>query len=1443
MCRDGNVNYFNPIILVFCCHNHDIKCILSGKAAKAAMFYITDYITKMDLKTYEMLSLLSRAVSQMPEVTPGSSVVNNAKKLLHKCFSQFTKQQQIHAQQAARYIRGFGDGIPSHQTVPMLSGLLMAYVNETFVRDHTQFEDSLVDDDTEEYVEEIQLRIATDRQGNLVETNQIHHYIHRADSLTDMCFFKFCRCICLQSKSRSANVANTSSTCLGVLNRYSLKPEHPLHETHELVEHTNEEVGIRHQEFVPRVVGMSIPRKGEKESNTRWFLFVLAHFKPFSATRPLLSNTKTVEEVFKHFTFGDRHLRIIENWEAVYECQDERDAERLRKRAALTAESRAKTSEFKTIVGDDDEAAAIDASNPPPKNSEADFQHQQTVLLLQQSRWLGSGITTSMTTPGNLNGHNGPIVNEVAKELLPEITQPLLKKWARDVKEQETYIFNARRNALDPNNQTAHNSIVRESETINSIVWENLRNVEPYTEAKNQASSTDKLPLTPAQVIEKIGTEFNLNEKQWVAFRIIAEHYVNKYVLNVEDVAPLTMMMTGPGGTGKTHVVRAVRAVMAYYGCEHKIRFLAPTGSAAVLIDGMTVHKGLGIKMTSSNKGKGKGKGNRLPGESLEDYTVLISVRNRNELRQEWRNIDILLIDEVSLLSLQLLAEIDHALRYAKERPNEWFGGVTVIFAGDFYQYPPVGGSPLYSPISVYAGQTDAEISKRLGRLAWKTVDTVVMLTEQQRMKNDPEYGAAVQRLRTRECTFEDAELFNSRLIKSAANPDGIDMGTVENFNAAAIVATNTLRELLNSKKARAVCALSVSNLIVCATLDKTASAAVQDIETREYLLRLNVTTLNNSLPGFISLFVGMPVILRSRNLSTDLGITNGSQGFVRKISTKVCPAGFTYCTSVIVEFPESKVHLDNLPKGFFPVTPISWTFTTLLVNKDGSKEKIRVTRQQLPVQPAFAVTGHSSQGKTLPKVIVNLHEGGFGAYVAASRARDRNGLCITSPVLVQQLNTPIRNDLRHEIRRLDCIEHNTYVCHGVLKGELKNVPDSESETHTGMASAPKANFIEDNSGNRLSHKRKGVLPRNTLEGERPNKKIRGVSYGTDTSDVVHRTIPPVDMAAPAQMIPSGYDQAPTIFSNSDDISLSPTAGCTWSSTNWSCAYDSVFMLLFSVYRSFDEIWKRAWHTLSPFHNMLGDMFDVLMYSPDNMMSSQLFDFSRDNLRNFLHQRNADRFPRTGQVGTAASNIFEELDESRQLCLTGVCVGQCHDDGNTQSSTAELTACLPTICFPIHGPEQCKAPTDLQEYIDNFFILKLQRLAREGRICSTCGLTLKLVLHLQSQPSMICFEVPGDMYSSLLPVSNLLIPQLNCSKCYELRGVLYLGDFHFTARIMETDGTVWTDDGNKNHGRPVADNSCSHLVSEGKLDCLMYQGSSKAHIYIYSLASPGSRSE
>ncbi|KAF8426436.1 hypothetical protein L210DRAFT_869176, partial [Boletus edulis BED1] len=169
-----------------------------------------------------------------------------------------------------------------------------------------------------------------------------------------------------------------------------------------------------------------------------------------------------------------------------------------------------------------------------------------------------------------------------------------------------------------------------------------------------------------------------------------------------------------------------------------------------------------------------------------------------------------------------------------------------------------------------------------------------------------------------------------------------------------------------------------------------------------------------------------MPVILRLRNLSTDLGITNGSQGIVRKIFTRQCPVGLTYAVCAYVEFPHSRVNLTDLPPKVFIVTPVKWSFTTFLKQADGSEEKVKVTRTQLPIQPAFAVTGHSAQGKTLPKVLADLSEGGFPAYVAASRARTREGLFPTRPVTLDQLNKPLPSDLRAEVRRFEALEHNT---------------------------------------------------------------------------------------------------------------------------------------------------------------------------------------------------------------------------------------------------------------------------------------------------------------------------------------------------------------------------------------------------------------------------------
>jgi len=64
------------------------------------------------------------------------------------------------------------------------------------------------------------------------------------------------------------------------------------------------------------------------------------------------------------------------------------------------------------------------------------------------------------------------------------------------------------------------------------------------------------------------------------------------------------MLLTGPGGTGKTHVVGAVNKLMSAYRGENRICYLAPTGGISKIINGMTVHKGLGIAIKKRGKGK-----------------------------------------------------------------------------------------------------------------------------------------------------------------------------------------------------------------------------------------------------------------------------------------------------------------------------------------------------------------------------------------------------------------------------------------------------------------------------------------------------------------------------------------------------------------------------------------------------------------------------------------------------------------------------------------------------------------------------------------------------------------------------------------------------------------------------------------------------------------------
>ena len=464
-------------------------------------------------------------------------------------------------------------------------------------------------------------------------------------------------------------------------------------------------------------------------------------------------------------------------------------------------------------------------------------------------------------------------------------------------------------------------------------------------------------------------------------------------------------------------------------------------------------------------------------------------------------------------------------------------------------------------------------------------------------MKNDPEYGKAINRLRTHSCILEDVDLFNSRLIKSVKNPTGVDMSIDNKNSATVIVSTNLLRETINARKAHANCTTpNGPQLIICAALDDICSG-LNSHEIISQLLKLNVCGLSRegALPGYIPLYVGMPVILRYKNVSTELGITNGSQGVIKQINTSTTTAGFTHCTSTIVQFPKSKAHLPHLPPMCFPITPIQWTFTTKIQG-----ELIKVKRHQLPLQPAFAVTGHSAKGKTLPHVVVNLHEGGFAAYVAASRATSREGLYITEPVNLQMLNKPIPYDLHVENARLAIMEHNTLIKYGLQEGQIQKVPDSEAEENISQVLHPTFQISTATRPTQQKRKHKELYENTETQLTKKQKK-----KGRHT--------------------------------------ILYASGCEWS-TDWSCAYDVFFMVFFHIHFTSNVQWKTSWEQHSMLASTLHQYFtSIAPHCQQN--SSTLFNTYRDQMRDILSSREPNIFPRHGpEAITDVSDIFRHLN-------------------------------------------------------------------------------------------------------------------------------------------------------------------------------------------------------
>ena len=198
-------------------------------------------------------------------------------------------------------------------------------------------------------------------------------------------------------------------------------------------------------------------------------------------------------------------------------------------------------------------------------------------------------------------------------------------------------------------------------------------------------------------LIDTTVTNFYLNTEQQRAFRIIANHAVGP------KTEQLTMYLGGMGGTGKSEVIKALIHFFKERNELHRFVVLGPTGTSAALLGGSTYHSFLGVFLTGMS-------------DKRNQATSIAQVKARLD------GVDYIFQDEVSMLACHEMYKESAQMAKATGVFDQPFGGINMIFAGDFAQLPPVGGASLYSDVvktQLHAGLKPAQQEAVIGKALW----------------------------------------------------------------------------------------------------------------------------------------------------------------------------------------------------------------------------------------------------------------------------------------------------------------------------------------------------------------------------------------------------------------------------------------------------------------------------------------------------------------------------------------------------------------------------------------------------------------------------------------------------------------------------------------------------------------------------------------------------
>ena len=416
------------------------------------------------------------------------------------------------------------------------------------------------------------------------------------------------------------------------------------------------------------------------------------------------------------------------------------------------------------------------------------------------------------------------------------------------------------------------------------------------------------------------------------------------YTLRFINQTQRSVFLTGKAGTGKTTLLREIIAT------THKNTVVvAPTGIAALNAGGVTIHSMFQLPF-----------GGFIPDNSAPDFSESAKFETKATLRRHFkmsglkksviRNMELLIIDEVSMLRADVLDSMDFMMQTVRKKNNP-FGGVQVLFIGDLLQLPPVIRDDEWRILkNYYQGKFffHSQVVQQNPPL-YIELDKIFRQT-------DDAFISVLNNLRNNKISNEDIAALNQYVQPNfdlKANKGYITLTT-----------HNTKADAMNTD-------------------------ALDSLEGKEWLYSPEII---GDFPDKIypveaqlRLKEGAQIMFVKNDLSFDKKYFNGKMGIIKSLSAK----------EILVHFPEENKTIE--------VEKYEWQNIRYKVNNTTKEieEEVLGTFVHYPIKLAWAITVHKSQGLTFDKAALDVSQVFLPgqAYVALSRLRSLQGLILLSPL------------------------------------------------------------------------------------------------------------------------------------------------------------------------------------------------------------------------------------------------------------------------------------------------------------------------------------------------------------------------------------------------------------------------------------------------------------